>query len=229
MALFEYFPNYVWNLSLAIAIENGGQIGEIIDMCAPLRDQAGRGEDVGTRDFMEQWVKKADTLVELAAEDEARSCAFSAAAKLQRAALYLFTAERMQGHGHPGREATYARAREYFDKADAPRPRDRATRGDSAAAGHDASAVYPGSRRWSAAGGRLLQWPRQLQGAALLVAPAAGAGAPRRSPPCASTSPGPVRRCACRVCPLRPTANAGPRRRSTGSNVNRRSTRDASA
>jgi dienelactone hydrolase len=116
MALFEYFPNYVWNLSLAIAIENGGQIGEIIDMCAPLRDQAGRGEDVGTRDFMEQWVKKADTLVELAAEDEARSCAFSAAAKLQRASLYLFTAERMQGHGHPGREATYARAREYFDK-----------------------------------------------------------------------------------------------------------------
>lgn len=117
MALFEYFPNYVWNLSLAIAVESGGQLGEIIDMSAPIRDQAGRGEDVGTREFMAEWVKKADTLAELAAEDEAKSRTFSAAAKLQRAALYLFTAERMQGHGHPGREATYARAREYFDKA----------------------------------------------------------------------------------------------------------------
>ena len=25
MALFEPFPNYVWNLSVAIAMENGGQ------------------------------------------------------------------------------------------------------------------------------------------------------------------------------------------------------------
>ena len=32
MALFEYFPNYIWNLSVAIALESGGQIGEIIDM-----------------------------------------------------------------------------------------------------------------------------------------------------------------------------------------------------
>ena len=42
MALFEYFPNYVWNLSVAIALESGGRIGEIVDMCAPItvrRDQ----------------------------------------------------------------------------------------------------------------------------------------------------------------------------------------------
>ena len=40
MALFEYFPNYVWNLSLAIALESGGRIGEIVDMCQPIRDAA---------------------------------------------------------------------------------------------------------------------------------------------------------------------------------------------
>ena len=28
MALFEYFPNYIWNLSVAIAMESGGQIGD---------------------------------------------------------------------------------------------------------------------------------------------------------------------------------------------------------
>ena len=117
MALFEYFPNYVWNLSLAIALESGGQIGEIIDMSAPIRAKAGQGEDVGTAEFLAEWVKKADTLQSLAEEDEARGRAYSAASKLQRVALYLFTAERMQGHGHPGRAATYARARAAFGRA----------------------------------------------------------------------------------------------------------------
>lgn len=117
MALFEYFPNYVWNLSVSIAMESGAQIGEIIDMCAPIRDKAGRGEDAGTLEFMAEWVKKAETLIALAGEDETHGRAFSASAKLQRAALYLFTAERMQGHGHPGREATYAQARSCFDEA----------------------------------------------------------------------------------------------------------------
>ena len=37
MALFEYFPNYIWNLSVAIAMESGGRIGEIVDMCQPIR------------------------------------------------------------------------------------------------------------------------------------------------------------------------------------------------
>ena len=117
MALFEYFPNYVWNLSLAIAMESGGQIGEIIDMSAPIREKAGRGEDAGTADFMAEWVKKAETLIGLADEDEALGRTFSAAAKLERASLYLFTAERMQGQGHPGRAETYARARAAFEKA----------------------------------------------------------------------------------------------------------------
>jgi hypothetical protein len=47
--MFEYFPgNYVWNLSVAIAIESGAQIGEIDEMCRPLREAAGRGEDERT-------------------------------------------------------------------------------------------------------------------------------------------------------------------------------------
>ena len=45
MALFEYFPNYVWNLSLSIAMQSGAQLGEIIDMCAPIKEKAGKGED----------------------------------------------------------------------------------------------------------------------------------------------------------------------------------------
>ncbi|MFC3100689.1 alpha/beta hydrolase family protein [Altererythrobacter lauratis] len=116
MALFEYFPNYIWNLSVAMALESGGQIGEIIDMCAPLREAALAG-DAGTGDFMAAWVAKADTLLELAAEDEARGRAFSASDKLERASLYLLVAERMQAHGSAGRQETYARALEAFDRS----------------------------------------------------------------------------------------------------------------
>jgi dienelactone hydrolase len=117
VALFEYFPNYIWNLSVAIAMESGGQIGEIVDMCQPIRDAAANGADAGTPQFMAQWVAMGDKLVDLAAEDEALGRGFSASAKLDRAALYLINAERMQGHGHPGRQATYAKALAAFEKA----------------------------------------------------------------------------------------------------------------
>jgi len=117
MALFEYFPNYVWNLSVAMALESGARIGEIVDMCQPLRTAAAAGEDVGTAQFMAQWVRTADTLIELAEEDEARGRNFSASTKLERAALYLLVAERMQGQGSTGREQTYARARQIFDRS----------------------------------------------------------------------------------------------------------------
>ena len=119
MARFEYFPNYIWNLSVAIAMESGGQIGEIVDMCQPIRDAAAGGADAGTPQFMAQWAAMGEKLIGLAAEDEARGRALSASNKLERASLYLFNAERMQGHGHPGREATYARARETFDRSTA--------------------------------------------------------------------------------------------------------------
>lgn len=116
MALFEYFPNYIWNLSVAMALESGGRIGEIVDMCAPIREAAERG-DAGTLEFMAQWVKVADILIELAEEDVAKGRGFSASDKLERAALYLLVAERMQQQGSAGREDTYARARASFDRS----------------------------------------------------------------------------------------------------------------
>ncbi|AYO80187.1 alpha/beta hydrolase family protein [Sphingobium yanoikuyae] len=119
MALFEYFPNYIWNLSVAIAMESGAQLGEIIDMCKPIRDAADSGADAGTPMFMKAWAAMGDKLLELAAQDEAQGRLFSASNKMERAALYLITAERMQGHGAPGREATYAKARAAFDRSTA--------------------------------------------------------------------------------------------------------------
>ncbi len=117
MSLFEYFPNYIWNLSVAIALESGGRIGEIIDMCQPIRDAAASGADAGTPQFMARWVEMADRLTGLADEDADLGRGFSASDKLERAALYLFVAERMQGHGSPGRTGTYARALATFERS----------------------------------------------------------------------------------------------------------------
>ena len=117
MALFEYFPNYIWNLSVAIALESGGRIGEIVDMCQPIKDAAASGSDAGTPQFMAKWVEMGDRLIGLAEEDEAAGRGFSASDKLERASLYLLVAERMQGHGHPGRGETYARALDTFARS----------------------------------------------------------------------------------------------------------------
>lgn len=117
MALFEYFPNYVWNLSVAMALESGARIGEIVDMCQPLREAAAKGTDAGTPQFMAQWVAVADRLIGLADEDEAAGRGFSASDKLERAALYLLVAERMQAQGSPNRMSTYQRALASFERS----------------------------------------------------------------------------------------------------------------
>jgi pimeloyl-ACP methyl ester carboxylesterase len=116
--MFEYFPgNYVWNLSVAIAIESGAQIGEIDEMCRPLREAAARGEDAGTAEFFKSWVAMGDRLVSLAEEDDARGRHYSAATKLNRAALYYQTAERMQAHGFEPRKQIFRKAQEAFRRA----------------------------------------------------------------------------------------------------------------
>ena len=112
--MFKYFPtNYVWNLSVDLALEMGAKIGEIEEMCKPLIEAAQQSDAEGTRRFMESWVAMGDKLTELALEDKTLGRAISAGEKLQRAAVYYLTAERMQAHGSQGREALY----EKFQKA----------------------------------------------------------------------------------------------------------------
>lgn len=113
--MFKYFPtNYVWNLSVDLAIEMGARIGEIEAMCAPLKEAAHQPDAAASLAFRQSWERMADQLCELAAEDEARGRLISAGDKLGRAATYLITAERMQGHGAAGREALYRRFLDTF-------------------------------------------------------------------------------------------------------------------
>ncbi|MES2886662.1 MAG: prolyl oligopeptidase family serine peptidase [Pseudomonadota bacterium] len=113
--MFKYFPtNYVWNLSVNLAIEMGARLGEIEQMCAPLLEAAKAPDAAGTQAFRETWVNMAERLCELAAEDEAQGRLLSAGEKYRRAASYLITAERLQAHNAPGRLSLYQRSLALF-------------------------------------------------------------------------------------------------------------------
>lgn len=113
--MFKYFPtNYVWNLSVDLAIEMGARIGEIEEMCAPLQEAARQPDAAASRAFRETWTAMADKLCGLAEDDEARGRLISAGDKYSRAAIYYLTAERLQAHGAPGREQLYARFLDVF-------------------------------------------------------------------------------------------------------------------
>lgn len=115
--MFRYFPtNYVWNLSVNLAIEMGARIGEIEEMCGPLQEAARQPDAAGTQAFRETWVRMADKLCGLADEDEAKGRMLSAGEKYRRAASYLITAERLQGHDAPGRLDLYRRELDLFQR-----------------------------------------------------------------------------------------------------------------
>src|SRR5262245_24882560 len=108
--MFRYFPkNYVWNLSVDLAIEMGARIGEIEEMCAPLQEASAQPDAAGVQAFRETWSRMADKLCALAEEDEAQGRLLSAGEKHGRAAIYLITCERLQAHGAPGRLDLYKR------------------------------------------------------------------------------------------------------------------------
>ncbi len=115
--MFKYFPtNYVWNLSVDLAIEMGARIGEIEAMCAPLQEAARQPDAAGTAAFRESWQRMADQLCALAEEDEQRGRLISAGDKYGRAAIYLMTVERLLAHGAPGRLALYQRFLDVFQR-----------------------------------------------------------------------------------------------------------------
>ncbi|MFC3531234.1 alpha/beta hydrolase family protein [Vogesella facilis] len=115
--MFRYFPtNYVWNLGIDLAIEMGARIGEIEEMCAPLIEASRQPDAEGVRAFRGSWVRMGDKLCSLAADDEEQGRLISAGDKLQRAAIYYLTAERMLGHGDPTRTALYARFQQVFNR-----------------------------------------------------------------------------------------------------------------
>ena len=112
--MFELFPdNYVWNLSLNIALSTGGQLNEAVDACRPIVELA-RAGDEGTEAYLRAWEALGDRLVALAEEDQASGHTLSAATKHLRASTYYITGERMQRVGYAPREIAYRKALDSF-------------------------------------------------------------------------------------------------------------------
>lgn len=108
--MFEPFPgNYVWNLSVNIAVAMGGSIGDMVAASEPVLEAAKHGADAGTAAFFDSWVALADRVTAQAEADAAAGHGLSASAKHHRACVYYMTAERMQKHGYAPREQAYAK------------------------------------------------------------------------------------------------------------------------
>lgn len=116
--MFEYFAsNYVWNLSINIALAMGASMGEIDDASRAVRALAEHGDDPGTEAFFASWCAVAERLISLAEQDEQSRRFHSAANKYRRACAMLMTAERMQRCGYEPRTRAYVRMLETFRRA----------------------------------------------------------------------------------------------------------------
>lgn len=106
--MYEPFPgNYVWNLSVNLAIAMGGAMGEIDAANEEVRAIAKEGEDKGTEAFFASWGAMADRLVALGQEAEQAGHGLSASEKYARATAYYMTAERMQSRHYEPRWTMY--------------------------------------------------------------------------------------------------------------------------
>ena len=116
--MFRYFPtNYVWSLSVSIAMNCGGLIGEVDQICAPLAGAAEDGDDAGTEKFFAAWCDFADGLVAAAERDLAEGHALSAGARYARASVYYLVAERMQSRHYGPRQEAYRKSVDTFARA----------------------------------------------------------------------------------------------------------------
>lgn len=108
--MFEPFPgNYIWSLSVNIALSMGGEIGELDIANRKIIKAAEGGADAGTNAFFEAYREIAENVAALAAEDEANGRMLSASRKYQRAVAYYIVCERMQDRDHEPRKQAYER------------------------------------------------------------------------------------------------------------------------
>lgn len=113
--MLELFPeNYVWNLSVNIALCSGANIGEVNVICRQLQNASQQDDEGSTEAFFNAWCSQADRLVMLAKTDMASGRRLSAAAKYGRASTCYLTAERMQHRSFEPRAGAYRKMLDSF-------------------------------------------------------------------------------------------------------------------
>lgn len=115
MAMFMLFPdNYPWSMAALMALNAGGSIADIDDVCTPLKSFAAANDIAANEAWHDNWSAVGQRTEELAEADVAAGNALSAARKFHRAAVYYMTAERMMAPDDPRRLQTYRRMKDMF-------------------------------------------------------------------------------------------------------------------
>lgn len=115
--MFEPFPgNYIWSLSVNIALLMGGEIAELDIANRKVLEAAKQGSDAGTKAFFDAYCEQAENVAALAAEDEAKGRLLSASGKYRRAIAYYIVCERMQDRDYAPRREGYLRMLELRDR-----------------------------------------------------------------------------------------------------------------
>jgi dienelactone hydrolase len=108
--MFEYFPkNYPWNLAVNSALNAGGVIGEIDEICRPLVAISEDGIKAAP-EWGRAWARLGARLESLGDTDSAAGHKRSASHKYRRASIYYLVAERNMHTGDPARMSIYRKA-----------------------------------------------------------------------------------------------------------------------
>src|SRR5438105_13997209 len=100
-----------------LALEMGGQIGEIDRACRPLVPISATDDENSQELWYRSWRRMGDSRQELALRDKAAGHRLTAARKLMRAAIYLLIAERHLSNTRPEKLSCYRDALALFEHA----------------------------------------------------------------------------------------------------------------
>ncbi len=115
--MYEYFPdNYTWSMSVMMTVNLGGNMSDIDEACAPLRDIAGAGDDAAVEAWHRCWSRIAERAEHYARANEAAGHTLSAGRKYKRACLYHMADERQLSGRDPRKIPTYEKMLACFAK-----------------------------------------------------------------------------------------------------------------
>ena len=116
--MFSYFPdNYAWNLSIALGLAMGAEMGEIDRACRPLVGLGDIGDKAKGEAWFASWMALAEHVDAQGVVDERAGNTLSASDKRFRAATYYLLAERNMPWADPRRLYAYGKGKTAFDAA----------------------------------------------------------------------------------------------------------------
>jgi len=115
--MFQYFPeNYAWSMAVLHALQMGGVISEIDDVCRELKEASKKDDDRAQEVWCESWRTIGHRVETIAGVDEKAGRTLSAGRKFLRAAVYYLEADRMLPIHDPRKIESYKQGLALFKK-----------------------------------------------------------------------------------------------------------------